>query len=172
MELQIARSYKNQLVGQIGENLVVAELGRRNIVATTFAGNVPDFDIVAYANSRTAPIQVKAWRAGQVHFDGNRYLEISFEGDHQIVSGLKTDLDVAMIFVFVRVGTTLGQDRFFIISQGELQKIIHRNYEAWLTKHNGVRPKNPQSTHVSVAMTVLEPFEDNWALIENLLSEK
>lgn len=42
----IPRSFNNQLAGQIGESLVVAELGRRGIVATAFAGNVPD---IAYS---------------------------------------------------------------------------------------------------------------------------
>jgi hypothetical protein len=42
----MARSFKTQLAGQIGESLVVAELGRRGIVATAFAGNVPDIDLL------------------------------------------------------------------------------------------------------------------------------
>ena len=39
--------------------MVVAELGRRGIVATAFAGNVPDIDIVAYADGATTHLQVK-----------------------------------------------------------------------------------------------------------------
>lgn len=42
------RNFNTQLAGQIGESLVVAELGRRGIVATAFAGNVPDIDLLAY----------------------------------------------------------------------------------------------------------------------------
>jgi hypothetical protein len=34
------RNFKTQLAGQIGEHLVVAELGRRGVVATPFSGNV------------------------------------------------------------------------------------------------------------------------------------
>ena len=44
--VNMARSFKTQLAGQIGEALVVAELGRREIVATAFAGNVPDIDLL------------------------------------------------------------------------------------------------------------------------------
>ena len=33
------KNFSNQLTRQISENLVVAELGRREIVATTFSGN-------------------------------------------------------------------------------------------------------------------------------------
>lgn len=52
----MAKSFKTQLAGQIGESLVVAELGRRGIVATAFAGNVPDIDLLAYKNGKTAHI--------------------------------------------------------------------------------------------------------------------
>ena len=38
---------KNLLTKQIGEYLVAAELGRQGLIATTFTGNVPDFDILA-----------------------------------------------------------------------------------------------------------------------------
>ena len=36
-----------QLTKQVGEYLVAAELCRRKLIATTFTGNVPDYDIVA-----------------------------------------------------------------------------------------------------------------------------
>ena len=49
-----------KLTGQIGEHLVVAELGRRMIIATPFSGNVPDIDVIAYANKKSTHIQVKA----------------------------------------------------------------------------------------------------------------
>jgi hypothetical protein len=48
----------NKLAGQIGEYLVCAELGRRGLIATPFAGNVPTFDVLATDEScRTVPIQ-------------------------------------------------------------------------------------------------------------------
>ena len=56
------RNFNTQLAGQIGESLVVAELGRRGIVATAFAGNVPDIDLLAYRNGRTIALQVKSVR--------------------------------------------------------------------------------------------------------------
>ena len=37
----------NKLVGQTGEYLVAAELSRRGLIATTFTGNVPYYDIIA-----------------------------------------------------------------------------------------------------------------------------
>ena len=55
-----ARNFSNQLSGQIGEALVVAELGRLGIVATAFAGNVPDIDILACKEGKSTAVQVKA----------------------------------------------------------------------------------------------------------------
>ena len=55
-----ARNFSNQLSGQIGEALVVVELGRLGIVATAFAGNVPDIDILAYKEGKSKAVQVKA----------------------------------------------------------------------------------------------------------------
>jgi len=68
------RNFKTQLAGQIGESLVVAELGRRGIVATTFAGNVPDIDILAYRDGATVAVQVKSVRAGNVSFNARRFM--------------------------------------------------------------------------------------------------
>ena len=147
----------------------MAELGRRGIVATAFAGNVPDIDIVAYAGGATTHLQVKTWRTGDVQFDGKRFLRIEFEGDRQQLLGVDDTLDGYLIYVFVLLGELAGRDRFFIITQRELQQIIFDNYDAWLTKHGGVRPRNPKTTHVAVRLGSLEKYEDNWTLIEQRL---
>jgi hypothetical protein len=43
----MATDRSNHLTKQTGEYLVAAELSRRGYIATTFTGNVPDYDIVA-----------------------------------------------------------------------------------------------------------------------------
>jgi hypothetical protein len=54
----------NKLARQIGEYLVCAELGRRDLIATPFAGNVPTFDVLETDDfCRTVPIQMKATRS-------------------------------------------------------------------------------------------------------------
>jgi len=58
--------FSTKLSGQIGESLCVAELGRRGIIATTFTGNVPDIDVLAYRGGISVPIQVKAQRRGSI----------------------------------------------------------------------------------------------------------
>ena len=75
----MSRNFSNQLSGQIGEALIVCELGRRNIVATAFSGNVPDIDILACKNGNTTSIQVKAWKKRAVSFDAKRFIQIKVE---------------------------------------------------------------------------------------------
>lgn len=164
------RNFNTQLAGQIGESLVVAELGRRGIVATAFAGNVPDIDLLAYRDGRTIALQVKSVRAGSVSFDAARFVTITFDGDRQIIAERPVAMDAAMIYVFVGIGQKAGEDKFYILDQGTLQQIVHRNHAAWLAKHGGVRPKNPKSTHVSVSLDQLDEYRDNWALIEARLA--
>jgi hypothetical protein len=167
----VARSFKTQLAGQIGESLVVAELGRRGIVATSFAGNVPDIDLLAYANHISCHLQVKSWRNGSVQFDAKRFLEITFDGTRQIIGKIVEQMDDDLIFVFVKIGEIAGADRFFLLRQSDLQSIIVANYGAWLGKHDGIRPRNPLTTHSAVQEDQLAPFEGNWALIVDRFAE-
>ena len=61
------KNYKTALKGIIGENLVTAELARRDIVATTFTGNIPDIDILAFKDYKTIPLQVKTLTKRSLH---------------------------------------------------------------------------------------------------------
>ena len=159
------RNFKTQLAGQIGEHLVVAELGRLGVVATPFAGNVPDIDVLAYANGKSVPIQVKANRAGNISVDAKRYLDIHFDGKKQHIIGKSEDIDRSLIFVMVRIGKTTGTDRFFIFQQGFLQDLIHENHMAFLKRHGGVRPRTPDSTHCAYSIADLTEAEGAWSII-------
>lgn len=163
------RNFKTQLAGQIGESLVVAELGRRGIVATSFAGNVPDIDILAYRAGKTLSLQVKAIRSGSVSFDAKRYMELEFQGDRQVIAEQESDPNDAMVIVFVAIGMAQGSDRFYLLRHSELRGMIFRNHDAWLAKHGGIRPRNPKSTHTAVSLEDLEAYLGNWALVEELL---
>ena len=79
------KSFKNQISGQIGESIVVDELGRQGVVATAFSGNVPDIDLLAYYNGMSIPIQVKAQSKGDLSVNAKHYLDIIFDGKKQIV---------------------------------------------------------------------------------------
>ena len=166
----MTRNFSTQLAGQIGESLVVAELGRRGIVATAFSGNVPDIDLLAYEGGKTLHLQVKAWRVGAVSFNATRFLNIKREGSVQIVEGIIEGLDRELVYVFVKVGKLAGQDRFFVLRQDELADLILANYESFLTKHNGIRPRNADTTHVAVSENDLAQFEANWQLVKEIFA--
>ena len=161
----MARNFKNKLVGQIGEHLVVAELGRRGIIATPFAGNVPDVDILAYANGISLPIQVKAQTKGDLSVDAKKYLDIQFDGDLQTIKGKSKDIERSLIFVLVQIGINIGLDDFYIYEQGIVQDLIYEGHYSFLEKHGGIRPRNPKSTHCSYFLRDLEQYKDNWNLI-------
>jgi hypothetical protein len=161
----MARSFKTQLSGQIGEHLVVAELGRLGIIATPFSGNVPDIDVLAYRDGKSVPLQVKAQKSGHVSVDAKKYLKISFNGDVQSVVGKSKDIDRNLIFVLVKIGEKSSEDKFYIFRQGVVQDIIYNNHKSFLEKHNGVRPKNPKSTHVAYGEEDLAVSENDWSVI-------
>lgn len=59
----------NYLTKQAGEDIVAAQLSRRGVVATTFTGNVPAYDIVAVDDcGGHALVQVKAVTADSWQF--------------------------------------------------------------------------------------------------------
>lgn len=163
------RSFKSRLIGQTGEYLVVAELGRRNIIATPFAGNVPDIDILAYSNGIALPIQVKTVSNGTWQFDASRYLRIDQEKDRQRVAGKSKDIDPHLICVLVRLGEKRGEDKYFVLTVGEIQRLILKNYCEFLKKHSGVRPSNPLSTHTMIPERQLMDHLDKWSVIEHKL---
>jgi len=159
------KNFSNKLVGQIGENLVVAELGRRCVIATTFSGNVPDIDVLAYKDGVSIPIQVKTVKKGNLSVDAKDYLEIEFEGDKQIVKGKNRDIDRGIIFVIVYIGKNLGDEEFYICTKGNIQDLIFKNHSKYLAKNKGVRPKNPKSTHCSYNKGDLVKYINNWKLL-------
>jgi len=165
----VKKSFKRQISGQIGESIVVAELGRQGIVATSFSGNVPDIDILAYANGKSVPLQVKAQTTGSPGVDATKYLNIQIDGKKQMVKSKTKDIDRDLIFVMVKVGEQYGEDEFFVFKQGVVQDLVNTNYRRFLKMHNGVRPRNPNTTHCSYYVEDLVPYKDNWKLVKDAL---
>lgn len=151
-----------QLTQRAGEYLVCAELCRRGLISTTFAGNVPDFDILATNEQLQAiPIQVKTIRNGGWQFDAKRFLNISISGDIQTIEG-KADLanpDLICVLVWLR---QQKQDEFYVCRMRDLQRIVKRLYSRWLSKKEGKRPRNPESTHVALSPADLKHYQDRW----------
>jgi len=154
------------LTKQVGEYLVAAELGRRNLIATTFTGNVPHFDILAADDSgATIAVQVKAIKGGDWQFDVRDFVEAKLDGNRQVLGSSVQPPHRGLICVFLVVGT-YGNDRFFVFDWTDLQRIVVSKYRAFLERVKGVRPHRPDSFHVAVSPKDLQVFEGKWELFE------
>lgn len=170
----MSKGLSNQLAGQVGEFLVCAELGRRGLIATSFTGNVPEFDlIVADGSLKTLPVQVKTSRGHSWPTTASRWLDVTIDEKEQkqIDQGDSVIPHPNLIYVCVLLAASESAhtDRYFILLKRDLQIICARNYRAWMSKHNWKRPKNFRSLDNRYYVADLEPFEDNWALFEQQL---
>jgi hypothetical protein len=161
-----ATGRSNHLIKSIGEFSTCAELARRGYIATPFAGNVPEFDLV-YTDSKfkARHLQVKATRT-QWQFNAGRYIHIQQNDDGtQEVTGKVKLAFPSLVYVFVQVGSETGKDKFFFLRSKELQKMIYKGYKAYLAKHKKKRPQNPKSTHCAINANELGHCRNKWELL-------
>lgn len=166
----MATGRQTKLVGQTGEYLVAAELSRRGLIATTFTGNVPDYDIIASTEKgKHVSVQVKTssgtkWQLGNI----SKFVDIQFEGHEQIVGYVHPSPVQNLVYVFVKLGD-YGSDRFFLCTWLEFAQMLARGHAEYLAKHDGVRPKSWKSLHTAFSVNDISHFEDRWDLIEEML---
>jgi hypothetical protein len=173
----IKKGLNNKLAGQIGEYLVCAELGKRGYIATSFAGNVPEFDlIVANDNLKTIPIQVKTSRGHSWPTRGDLWIDIEIDEKNkiQIDHGNQTISNPDLIYICVALSGPDSQekDRFFILHKNQMQIICAANYRAWMLRHNWKRPRNYKSIDNRYYIKNLLDFENNWKVIEDALHKQ
>jgi len=131
----MASGRHTKLVGQAGEYLVASELSRRGLIATTFTGNVPEYDIIASTErGKHISVQVKtasgsAWQFGNI----TKYFDVKLEGRVQIVGEIKPSPVENLIYVFVML-RDYGNDRFFVCTWDEFCKILARHHKEYLAK--------------------------------------
>ena len=154
----MASGQDTQLTRQIGEHLVTAELGRRKIIATPFAGNVPHIDILAYIDNKAIPIQVKAINGTSWQFDIRAFLDVDKTESGQTVNGLK-NINPEIICIFVVVGKSLGQDEFYIFKLKWLQDYFSKTF---IPRQP---PKNIDSFHCAIWKKELQEHLDNWNVV-------
>ena len=106
----------NKLVGATGDYLVAAELFRRGLIATTFTGNVPHYDIIASnEEGKHVSVQVKAGRQASWQFaDVTQFCNITFDDKRQIVGEAKPCPVRRLVMVFVKIVEN-GNDQFYIL---------------------------------------------------------
>jgi len=169
----LATGRDRQLTGAVGEFRVAAELCRRGFLATPFSGNVPHYDIIASGQQGGhLAVQVKAINSGSYQFDIRRFMEVELKetskGKKQIPGKLNTSPYPGLIYVFVLLGSD-GVDRFFVLTWKQLCRVIVAHYNEYLEKHGGIRPKAPESFHVSLSVGEIESFENMWETIEETI---
>ncbi len=176
----VSSGLSNKLVGQIGEFLVCAELGRQGLIATPFAGNVPAFDVLAVDEKcRSVPIQVKASTGNTWLTDAQNWMTITFELDKvepsKIIGQKISPLIITnpnLIYVHVRVAQKPEErDRFWVLTKADLQKICVKAHGDFLARHNGLRPKNPESLHLAYSTMHLKEYENNWHLVRDQMEQ-
>ena len=161
----------NKLVGQTGEYLVAAELSRRGLIATTFTGNVPHYDIIASdERGRHVSVQVKAGRSGSWQFsDIRRYCDITFDGRRQIVGKLQPCPVRRLVVAFVRI-TEDGDDRFYICTWRQLRGLLVQGHAEFLERHGGIRPQRWDSLHAAITEPMSAQYRDRWETITKNLA--
>jgi hypothetical protein len=164
------------LTQQLGEFLVAAELARRKLIATPFAGNVPAFDIlVADEQCRTLPIQVKTTSVSTWPTRVNHWMDVKIDtkARKQIYRGPLKISEQNLIFVCVAVSKSNdSRDRFFIMRKKELQGICIEGYRRWMDSHGWKRPRNYRSMDLRFSIADIEQYEDNWDLVSTELNKR
>jgi hypothetical protein len=153
-----------QLTQHRGEYLVAAELCRLGYLATTFTGNVPDIDIVAVNDKLQArPLQVKAIKSGTWQFNAKKFFDVDCDGKTQEVRKRRLEYP-ELKYVLVDLRAEPVPD-FYILDMRRLRDMIFKRYKKNLEKHDGRRPKAPESTHTIVTRDMVKRYKDNWDCI-------
>jgi hypothetical protein len=138
------------LTRQIGEHLVVAELGRQGIVATPFAGNMPGYDVVALTpTGQSIYIQVKAMNSGDWQLHAKQFLMIEYDRElnRQRNAGPRPPCVTPLFFVLVKI-IGLGKDEFYVLPYSDIQRIVLEHYTAPARK----------STHFALRRSYVLPY--------------
>lgn len=168
----MATGRNNKLVGQTGEYLVAAELSRMNLIATTFTGNVPHYDIIASDNrGRHVAIQVKASRGDSWQVsDMSKFCDIRLNIRRKTqIAGKKKSCPIRqLVCIFVRLDGQ-RQDRFFICTWKQWRNLLVSHHKRYLRRHHGHRPKKWKSLHTAIRVKDLKRFEDRWGTVKSNL---
>jgi len=98
-------------------------------------------------------------------------IELDPETGTQIYQGPAQLPTPELVYVCVSLEEAGSQkrDRFFVLTMEDLQKICIQSYTNWMGPKEWKRPRNPASFDLRYEIGDLLPFEDNWALVKQLL---
>ena len=162
----MATALSIQLTAKTGEHLVTAELARRGIMATPFSGNVPEIDILGYANHIAIPIQVKAINGISWQFDVKKFLDVKIFGSEQKVNGLNPHLKRDLSCIFVVLGERLADAEYYVFKYGWLQDYFRERYKGRRA------PNNINSFHCAVWKKDMARHLGKWGIVERAFKMK
>lgn len=151
-----SRRASSQQVGHAGKFFVVAELSKRGAFVAPFAVDGPPIDIIACNRdkSRMVSIRVTTKRGGKTWHS-------SIVGCQPMSPKANEDT----FWVFVDLGDAGVCPRYWIVPEWWIKDNIYRAHQAYLSKHGGRRPKNPDSTHHSIDESRLEQWKERWDIL-------
>jgi hypothetical protein len=142
-----------QQVARAGEHYLASEIHRRGGYASTFAGNMPDIDILACDSERTrvVTIQVKTKRA--------RTWQSSIDRGH----ARSPEPESLRFWALVDIGSSPPD--VYVIPEWWIENDIHEAHLGYLARHGGHRPRSRESKHHSVSVDRVAEWRDRWDLL-------
>lgn len=147
---------KNQLTSRAGEYYVAAELNRRGAYAVTFAGNMPNIDIIASNSDKTrvVNIQVKTKRSPswQTSIDQGKRCN-------------KLRMPETSFWVLVHLDDSREHPQYWIVPKWWISNNIYEVHRKYLMRHGGHRARNPKSKHHAIDMKRIAQWKDRWDIL-------
>jgi len=141
-----------QQVARAGEHFVAAELHRRGAYAVTFAGNMPEIDILASdsAQSRTVAIQVKTRASGTWQTDTR-----------------KADRPTGpnRFWVFVDLADPEAPPEYYVVPEKWIKRDILKHDNAYRERYRKERGKERPSTHHAIAPARIMRWKGRWDVL-------
>lgn len=139
----------SQQVARAGEHFVAAELHRRGAYAVTFAGNMPEIDILASdaGQTRTVAVQVKTKRSG------------TWQTTRREWTDRVPEVAATRFWVFVDIHKTDTSPDYFVVPEKWIQEDINRSHKAYLERHGG---QDRPSKHHAIPRKRIEQWRDCW----------
>lgn len=152
--LRSATGARNQQTARAGEYFVAAELSRRGAYAVTFAGSMPQIDILAsnVERTRTVSIQVKTRRSGTWHASTD-------EGQP-----CRPDPNETHFWVLVDLGSTAAS--YYVVPGWWMRNNIFEVHQAYLAKHGGRQKINPEAKHHGIDAGRLAEWKGRWEILK------
>ena len=141
-------------VGRAGEHFVAGEILRRGGHASTFAGNMPDIDVLAADKNqdRTIWIQVKTKRGGRTW-------------QTSIIKGSPREREHDPDRFWILVDLAKTSPEYYVVPEWWMQNDIYEAHRDYLQQHGGQRARTQESTHHAIGISRIEQWRGRWDLL-------